>query len=183
MRQPSSRPSDSKAWNKGDSKATTTANEADPLLQASAPSYQDSRQINRTDGKDSSIRSRRRSPAVSSSQHFGSTEYQQHGQMNTALAARSDAQQQPYEYMKDEPIHSGNASLSSTSRSQGPAPQSSSTGRPTPSRRLQYQERRQGDDLNSPDHPPLLEIPEEIYGVRKSALQVLKPLTKTWVRR
>jgi hypothetical protein len=31
------------------------------------------------------------------------------------------------------------------------------------------------------DHPPLLEIPEEIYGVRKAALQVLKPLTRTWV--
>jgi hypothetical protein len=30
---------------------------------------------------------------------------------------------------------------------------------------------------------PVLEIPEEIYQVRKSALQVLKPLTKTWVRR
>ena len=29
--------------------------------------------------------------------------------------------------------------------------------------------------------PPLLEIPEEIYAIRKAALQVLKPLTKTWV--
>jgi hypothetical protein len=29
--------------------------------------------------------------------------------------------------------------------------------------------------------PPILEIPEEIYSIRKSALQVLKPLTKTWV--
>ena len=29
--------------------------------------------------------------------------------------------------------------------------------------------------------PPLLEIPEEIYAVRKAALQVYKPLTKTWV--
>jgi hypothetical protein len=32
------------------------------------------------------------------------------------------------------------------------------------------------------DEPPLLEIPEEIYAVRKAALQVLKPLNKTWVR-
>lgn len=30
--------------------------------------------------------------------------------------------------------------------------------------------------------PPLLEIPEEVYAVRKAALRVLKPLTKTWVR-
>lgn len=35
-------------------------------------------------------------------------------------------------------------------------------------------------DGNS-EHPPLLEIPEEVYAVRKSALQVLKPLTRTWV--
>ena len=30
---------------------------------------------------------------------------------------------------------------------------------------------------------PLLEIPEEIYRVRRAALQVLKPLTRTWVSR
>jgi hypothetical protein len=30
-------------------------------------------------------------------------------------------------------------------------------------------------------HPSLLEIPEEIYSVRKAALQVLKPLTSSWV--
>ena len=38
-------------------------------------------------------------------------------------------------------------------------------------------------DMHSFDsQPPLLEIPEEVYSVRKAALQVLKPLTKTWVR-
>jgi len=30
-------------------------------------------------------------------------------------------------------------------------------------------------------HPPLLEIPEEVYAVRKAALQVLKPLTSSWL--
>ena len=30
---------------------------------------------------------------------------------------------------------------------------------------------------------PLLEIPEEVYRVRRAALQVLKPLTRTWVRK
>jgi len=30
--------------------------------------------------------------------------------------------------------------------------------------------------------PPLLEIPEDIYAVRKSALQVMKPLIGSWVR-
>lgn len=34
---------------------------------------------------------------------------------------------------------------------------------------------------NGDQRPPLLEIPEEIYAIRKSALQVLKPLTRTWV--
>ena len=38
------------------------------------------------------------------------------------------------------------------------------------------------DNDNSSAHPPLLEIPEEVYAVRKSALQVLKPLTRSWVR-
>lgn len=38
------------------------------------------------------------------------------------------------------------------------------------------------DENNSANiHPPLLEIPEEVYAVRKSALQVLKPLTRSWV--
>lgn len=36
--------------------------------------------------------------------------------------------------------------------------------------------------VESNTQPPILEIPEEIYAVRKAALQVLKPLTKTWVR-
>jgi hypothetical protein len=31
------------------------------------------------------------------------------------------------------------------------------------------------------DEPPLLEIPEEIYAVRKAALQVMKPLIGSWV--
>jgi hypothetical protein len=35
--------------------------------------------------------------------------------------------------------------------------------------------------LDSNSQPPLLEIPEEIYAVRKAALKVMKPLTKTWV--
>jgi hypothetical protein len=37
--------------------------------------------------------------------------------------------------------------------------------------------------LDSNSQPPLLEIPEEIYAVRKAALKVLKPMMKTWVSR
>ena len=36
-------------------------------------------------------------------------------------------------------------------------------------------------DLSGTTQPPLLEIPEEIYAIRKAALRVLKPLTRTWV--
>jgi hypothetical protein len=47
----------------------------------------------------------------------------------------------------------------------------------------QNQQRRNFfDDDDSTTPSPLLEIPEEIYAVRKAALQVLKPLNKTWVR-
>jgi len=46
----------------------------------------------------------------------------------------------------------------------------------------QQDDRSVGSTASGSEQPPLLEIPEEIYAVRKAALQVLKPLTKTWVR-
>jgi hypothetical protein len=50
------------------------------------------------------------------------------------------------------------------------------------SQKQQQQHRNFFDDDDSTTPSPLLEIPEEIYAVRKAALQVLKPLNKTWVR-
>lgn len=38
-----------------------------------------------------------------------------------------------------------------------------------------------GVSMSSTSHQPVLEIPEEVYAVRKAALTVLKPLTRTWV--
>ena len=38
-----------------------------------------------------------------------------------------------------------------------------------------------GISMSSTSHQPVLEIPEEVYAVRKAALTVLKPLTRTWV--
>lgn len=38
-----------------------------------------------------------------------------------------------------------------------------------------------GDEDGSGNSTPLLEIPEEVYRVRRAALQVLKPLTRTWL--
>jgi hypothetical protein len=39
-----------------------------------------------------------------------------------------------------------------------------------------------GMSSSTSSHQPVLEIPEEVYTVRKAALTVLKPLTRTWVR-
>lgn len=41
---------------------------------------------------------------------------------------------------------------------------------------------RSQQPLDGDGEPPLLEIPEEIYAVRKAALQVMKPLIGSWVR-
>jgi hypothetical protein len=60
----------------------------------------------------------------------------------------------------------------------------SSRGASAPAQGGTYREAPAIDDRSvgsSGELPPLLEIPEEIYAVRKAALQVLKPLTKTWV--
>mmetsp|Transcript_5351 Transcript_5351/g.7472 ORF Transcript_5351/g.7472 Transcript_5351/m.7472 type:complete len:553 (-) Transcript_5351:297-1955(-) len=37
------------------------------------------------------------------------------------------------------------------------------------------------NDRSRDSAPPLLEIPEEVYAVRKAALQVMKPLTSSWL--
>jgi hypothetical protein len=50
-------------------------------------------------------------------------------------------------------------------------------------RRSYLVEKAARDATGSGELPPLVEIPEEIYAVRKAALRVLKPLTRTWVRR
>jgi len=44
-----------------------------------------------------------------------------------------------------------------------------------------FQHSLQAPPRHSEAHPPLLEIPEEVYAVRKAALQVLKPLTSSWL--
>ena len=185
MRQPSSNSRDSSA-----SKARTVANESDPLLSTSNQQQ-----------SGGSIRSRRnKSPTVSINQHFGSVDYtprsqqQRQGQMNTALAssdndASSHHHQTSYEYMKDGqsslPHHSvgGNASQSSGSHGGSSSAQTYPGLGYVPRIRQQYQDHQSDDASHSTAGGPLLEIPEEIYAVRKAALTVLKPLTKTWVRR
>jgi hypothetical protein len=69
---------------------------------------------------------------------------------------------------------SGSSRSSRSSRGASGAPAQGGTYREAPA----IDDRSVG---SSGELPPLLEIPEEIYAVRKAALQVLKPLTKTWV--
>ena len=169
MRKATSVGRDTKAWNKGGAESST-AKESDPLLpqSSSAASY------SRTVGS-SNIRSRHtsgsRSPTVA--QHFGLAP---ESDMNTAYATDSQDQQeihQSYNALQDDESPSGNYSLGEGSNS---ASSSHSMGS-----RSVHQLRRNYVARGSGEHPPLLEIPEEIYGVRKSALSVMKPLTRTWV--
>jgi hypothetical protein len=174
MRKPPATGRETKAWNKGaaNSKASATANETDPLLsQSSASSY------SRT-AASSNIRSRRasgsRSPLTTTNQHFGSIE----NDMNTTHGADSlDKEiQQSYNILQDEVAPSGNRSVGGDGSQSGASSHSGAS-------RSVHQLRRHYVARGSGEHPPLLEIPEEIYNVRKSALSVLKPLTRTWVSR
>lgn len=157
-----------------DSTTSTSATELDPLLRASAQSshYQGG-----------SIRSRRtssRSPATSGSSRFGSQEYQGGDQMNSPLEAESTNTQNLQDAYQavNSPSNGGNSSLGdSTGSSRGPGRYVSGS---RSVRSLQRQYKSESDDG---ENPPLLEIPEQIYGVRVAALKVLKPLTKTWVSR
>lgn len=171
MRKPSATGRETKAWNKGGAgKASATANESDPLLsQPSAASY------SRT-AASSNIRSRRASGSRSPNQHF--TTVEEDMSRTHEVDSIGKEIQQSYNILPDDTSKSANASLGEESQS------SSQSGG---GRRSVHQFGRhyvaRGSGSGNGDRPPLLEIPEEIYGVRKSALQVLKPLTRTWVSR
>jgi hypothetical protein len=106
---------------------------------------------------------------------FGSIDIQQQDQMNRVLAVDPPERELSHGYDINEDASHGDSSRNSAS-----------SNRSLLIRRQNRQEKeKQARETmfgnSAPDHPPLLEIPEEVYGVRKAALQVLKPLTKTWV--
>jgi len=156
MRKPSANGKETKAWNKAASAAT---NESVPLLsQSSATSYSRTSATN--------IRSRRAS---------GSRSPHQIDMNKTHEDNSVDKEiQQSYNILQDNP--SGSASLGDGSLSVNSS--HSGGSRSFHQTRRHYVARGSG----SGEHP-LLEIPEEVYSIRKSALQVLKPLTRTWVSR
>jgi hypothetical protein len=84
-----------------------------------------------------------------------------------------DQQQHPSSYLYHPP-NSSSTTSSSSSRPELPLQQQQQHSmmiRPAPT----------AESESGRSQPPLLEIPEEIYAVRTASLQVLKPLTKTWV--
>ena len=190
MRKPLSTGRETKSWNQrgGNSNASSSAlaSEIDPLLSKSSASSSSSL-YSRT-ATSSNIRSRHtsgsRSPIAAATIETN--------EMNTA-AYEADSQQhekeikQSYNLLLDEAATtaatSGIPSLDGgdgTNHSIGSTGSQSGTTSTT-SRSVHHQVRRHYVTQGSGEHPPLLEIPEEIYIVRKSALSVLKPLTKTWV--
>ena len=181
------------------------ASEEDPLL---APNHYNSNHSNTTDS--SGLRSRRttsKSPPVLKG--FGSTQQESSVPMRrpdvenlgataaephdgALLVVGEESYQQGFVAIHDDegssarmPGHAGSVTDDDDS---GPYSVRSSQKDadligmgPTP----QYQRPITPEDsrsLDSNSQPPLLEIPEETYAVRKAALRVMKPLTKTWVR-
>jgi hypothetical protein len=170
MRRQAPRSREKAAWNRGGNSSDAPATETDPLLEASAPAY-----LHSTQG--ASIRARRSSRSPTLNPHFGSG--QQRDQMNYPLDADS----------KDIDLHDAyqivqDPSNRSQSSSVGEGSSKGSSSRYVPGNRSAHSLRRQNpQNEEGIDHPPLLEIPEQIYAVRKGALSVLKPLTNTWVSR
>lgn len=138
----------------------TPAKETDPLLEASAPSY-----LQSTQG--SSTRSRRR---TSRSPHLSRDPMDQSQEP-------VDGDFDSYQIVTDPSNRSNDTTTGGSSQG---------SQHYTPGSRSVHSVKRQQSPTESGssdiDHPPLLEVPEHIYAVRKGALSVLKPLTKTWVR-
>lgn len=151
---------------------------------ATASSY-----INSSD-KNSNLRERRKSPIPSTT---GSTTISMENPSSTTNAEPSSS----YTRIQDDNSNnntnpqrsrSGNISLGEQSTA-GASYQNSNASNANSNRSLHSLRRsyvvekaaRDATESGGSDLPPLIEIPEEIYAVRKAALQVLKPLTRTWV--
>lgn len=189
-------------WNiGGETTAARAGQETDPLLQrgsttASSTNHQSSSRRSSGIPDNSNLRERRSSRSSSPiavslfNQRFGGPSGEKTNQSPTMneINANDNSNNQPttsYTQIQDEGSRSGNMSLEANSV--GSYQNSSGGGsRSLHSLRRSHQlsgregiggSAREGSENSS----PLLEIPEEIYRVRRAALQVLKPLTRTWV--
>jgi hypothetical protein len=189
-----------RAYKKNDEEASTL--ESDPLLQGNAQttSSGDNQGIlrNLSEATRGFIRARRssKSPVDSqSNQHF-SAQHQPDPDLPMIRVKSGDMnsdEHDGYEAVEDATVNSrsqhsamddgASQSTHLYSQQSGSSRSSRSSRASAPPQGGTYREAPSVDDRShgSGELPPLLEIPEEIYAVRKAALQVLKPLTKTWV--
>lgn len=172
------------------------ANETNPLIQrgsaavAASTSYIQSRLGNteshyRGGGEIRERRpSRSLSPAIETIMTTGVGQRaieESNARTNTNNNDDDTASETPYRRIQDDGSRSGNVSVGENSY------QNSTTSRSLHSLRRSYlvEKSAHADTTvgsgGDHQHPPLLEIPEEVYSVRKAALQMLKPLTRTWV--
>ena len=177
---------------------------------ASSTNHQSSSRRSRSTPDNSNLRERRPSRSSSPiavslfNQRFGGPSGEKDNQsstMNASLAAdpapdstnfdansNNQNNNQPtssYTQIRDEGSRSGNVSVGGNSAG---SYQNSMGGGSRSLHSLRRSHRLSGRDEGgasagegSGNSAPLLEIPEEIYRVRRAALQVLKPLTRTWV--
>lgn len=171
MRNSSSVKEQPNAWNPRATAAKDSSfsavSETDPLLRVTT-SYNTERQQQST-----TIRERRKSGSNNNSNSASN----HHFDMNASPPTVEDtfggsSIQQSYNILEDD-----NGAPSRTTTGDAQSVNSSQSG----GSRSVHQLRRHYVARGSGEHPPLLEIPEEVYTVRKSALTVLKPLTRTWV--
>jgi hypothetical protein len=155
----------------------------------------------------SHIRERRpsRSPITTPGQRFGGGVMETSSSNISSASAAMEASGTPYTRLQDTArTRSGNTNMGDNHSATGGSYQNSTlsgatatttsnnsssaagaaSNRSLHSLRRSYlieKTAREATGTLTSDHPPLLEIPEQIYGIRKAALQVLKPLTRTWV--
>jgi hypothetical protein len=194
-----------RAYKKNDEEASTR--ESDPLIQGNAPKTSSGENEgilrNLSEATRGFIRARRGSkspvpvPIQQPNQHF-SAQHQLDSDLPMIRVKSGDMnsdEHDGYEAVEDATVNSRSQHSAAMddgasqnthlySQQSGGSSRSSRSSRPNaPTQGGTYREAPSADDrsLGSGELPPLLEIPEEIYAVRKAALQVLKPLTKTWV--
>ena len=192
-------------WKIGGETATARAgnggaHETDPLIRrgsstASSAIHQSSSRRSSNNTDNSNLRERRssRSSPITVSllnQRFGGPSGEN---MNASSAANpasinsnsnngsNDEPTSSYTQLNEDASRSGNVSVGGNSA----ASHQNSTGGGSRSvhslRRSHLLGREETAGEGTGNSSPLLEIPEEIYRVRRAALQVLKPLTRTWV--
>jgi hypothetical protein len=132
----------------------------------------------------SNLRERRKSPVPTLLPSMNSQSTTLHAEPSSSYTRIQDDSNNP-QPSRSENMSVGGNSAGGTSYQNSNASSSNANNRSLHSIRRSYVVEKAARDATGSggsDLPPLVEIPEEIYAVRKAALQVLKPLTRTWVR-